>query len=181
MCLLLCLLFLQLLAVSTSKARLHLSPTATFEDYLAAEYAADEVSETLIDPLTPSGIEAMSSKKERSSKGGSLYSSGGDTLGADADADGLVWGESSGAAGSSRGSGDKKELPKVNFKKSSSSKSSKEAAGADADGGRVLKARCWMAQDFPMSLAQLLPLLDVIGNANKHMAKVGAAGCCLNV
>jgi hypothetical protein len=29
-----------------------------------------------------------------------------------------------------------------------------------------------MAQDFPMSLQQLLPLLDVIGNANKHMAKV---------
>jgi hypothetical protein len=29
-----------------------------------------------------------------------------------------------------------------------------------------------MAQSFPMSLAQLLPLLDVIGNANKHMAKV---------
>lgn len=37
----------------------------------------------------------------------------------------------------------------------------------------MLRARCWMARDFPMSLAQLLPLLDVIGNANKHMAKVG--------
>ena len=29
-----------------------------------------------------------------------------------------------------------------------------------------------MAVDFPMSLRQLLPVLDVIGNANKHLARV---------
>lgn len=38
--------------------------------------------------------------------------------------------------------------------------------------GRKLTARCWMAQDFPMSLQQLLPVLDVISHANKHVAKV---------
>ncbi|CAD7700140.1 unnamed protein product [Ostreobium quekettii] len=29
--------------------------------------------------------------------------------------------------------------------------------------------RCWMAENFPMSLQQLLPLLDVVGHANKHL------------
>ena len=38
---------------------------------------------------------------------------------------------------------------------------------------RRLTGRCWMAEDFPMSLKQLLPILDVIGNANKHIARVG--------
>lgn len=30
-----------------------------------------------------------------------------------------------------------------------------------------------MAEDFPISLTQLLPLLEVVGNANKHIARVG--------
>eukprot|EP01025_Chloroclados_australasicus_P011006 TRINITY_DN1476_c0_g1_i4.p2 TRINITY_DN1476_c0_g1~~TRINITY_DN1476_c0_g1_i4.p2 ORF type:complete len:641 (-),score=64.94 TRINITY_DN1476_c0_g1_i4:470-2161(-) len=34
-----------------------------------------------------------------------------------------------------------------------------------------LRGRCWMAQNFPMKLRQLLPLLEVIGQANKHLAK----------
>lgn len=38
---------------------------------------------------------------------------------------------------------------------------------------RRLTGKCWMAEDFPMSLKQLLPLLEVIGNANKHIARVG--------
>lgn len=38
---------------------------------------------------------------------------------------------------------------------------------------RTLTSRCWMAENFPMSLRQLLPVLDVVGNANKHMARVG--------
>lgn len=29
-----------------------------------------------------------------------------------------------------------------------------------------------MAEDFPMSLQQLLPLLDVVGHANKHLSRV---------
>ena len=29
-------------------------------------------------------------------------------------------------------------------------------------------------QDFPINLRQLLPLLDVIGNANKHVGRVAA-------
>jgi hypothetical protein len=174
---------LQLLAVSTSKAVLQLTPTSSFEDYLGAEYAADEVSETLIDPLTPSGLDMMSSKKDKSSKGGSSSyagSDGGGVLGADGDYDGMVWGEAP-ESNSSKGSSSKKKWGKKAG--SSSSKGGKEGAAAAAEGGgRVLRARCWMAQDFPMSLAQLLPLLDVIGNANKHMAKVryaeGSTECC---
>lgn len=170
-----CAVVLQLLAVSTSKAVLQLTPTSSFEDYLGAEYAADAVSETLIDPLTPSGFDMMSSsKKDKSSKSGSAYggSDAGGVLGAE-DYDGMVWGEapeSDGSKGSSSSSS-KKWARKAGS--GGSSKGGKEGAGAAAEGvGRVLRARCWMAQDFPMSLAQLLPLLDVIGNANKHMAKV---------
>lgn len=38
--------------------------------------------------------------------------------------------------------------------------------------GRVIRARLWIAEGFPMSLSQLLPLLDVIGAAYKQLAKV---------
>ncbi|GAB4821203.1 hypothetical protein N2152v2_008249 [Parachlorella kessleri] len=39
---------------------------------------------------------------------------------------------------------------------------------------RKVAGKCWMAQDFPINLRQLLPLLDVIGNANKHVGRVAA-------
>lgn len=42
---------------------------------------------------------------------------------------------------------------------------------AAKQGGRKLSARCWMAEDFPMSLQQLLPILDIVGHANKHVAR----------
>lgn len=38
--------------------------------------------------------------------------------------------------------------------------------------GRKISAKCWMATKFPMSLRQLLPVMDVIGHANKHLARV---------
>ena len=42
---------------------------------------------------------------------------------------------------------------------------------AAKQGGRKLSARCWMAEDFPMSLQQLSPILDIVGHANKHVAR----------
>jgi hypothetical protein len=146
----------------------------------AVEYEADEVTETLIDPLNPSsmgpgGSSSNSSKHKGRDKGsqhgydekGSLTYSGGSSaaddsmgLGSDADFDSLMWDEPSSS----------KKDKKAASKKASSSG---EAAAASGGSGRLLRARCWMAQDFPMQLGQLLPLLDVIGTANKHMAKVG--------
>jgi GPCR-chaperone len=38
--------------------------------------------------------------------------------------------------------------------------------------GYLVQARCWMAQDFPLSLQQLLPIMDVIGYANKYLKRV---------
>ena len=38
---------------------------------------------------------------------------------------------------------------------------------------RRMTGKCWMAEDFPISLTQLLPILEVVGNANKHIARVG--------
>jgi hypothetical protein len=153
---------------------------------LLPEYEADEVTETLIDPLNPStmgpGNSSNSSSKhnrDRSShqgynEKGSLTYGGGSSaaddsmgLGSDADFDALMWNEPSSS----------KKDKKATSKKASSSSEALAGAGSSAaaggSSGRLLRARCWMAQDFPMQLSQLLPLLDVIGTANKHMAKVG--------
>lgn len=46
--------------------------------------------------------------------------------------------------------------------------------GKGNDAAREVKGECWMARDFPMTLRQLLPLLDAVGGANKHIA--AAAG-----
>ena len=40
-------------------------------------------------------------------------------------------------------------------------------------GGRTLRARLWMASGFPMRLSELVPLLGVVGAANKQIARVG--------
>jgi hypothetical protein len=45
---------------------------------------------------------------------------------------------------------------------------------ATASEAREIKGICWMAKDFPMSLRELLPLLEAVGGANKHIA--AAAG-----
>lgn len=47
--------------------------------------------------------------------------------------------------------------------------------GAPAKKGQTTRrfsGRCWMASEFPMGLRQLMPLLEVVGHANKHMKKV---------
>lgn len=48
-----------------------------------------------------------------------------------------------------------------------------EEEGKKKKQARKITGKCWMAEQFPMSLKNLLPLLDVIGNANKHLARVG--------
>lgn len=167
----------QFISYSKSKARLHLPKDATFYDYLSAEYAEDEVVETLIDPLSAEGMTAMqdssSSSKKGHRKGGSSSYEGGDELFADADGangDSLLWDD--------RPISSSKSIKK-NSSKKGPSKGSKDtgAAGGEDDGsgsssGRTMRAKCWMAQDFPMKLTQLLPLLNVIGTANKHLEKV---------
>ena len=58
-----------------------------------------------------------------------------------------------------------------------------KAAGAEEDNNdeaakkpptppRKVTSRLWMAHDFPLSLHELLPVLDIIGHANKHIQKV---------
>lgn len=168
----------QLLAVSTSKARLQLSANASFSDYLAAEYEQDGVIETLIDPLSPSGAgllsggggggsSSMQPGPNRRRRGGSAdgNSAGGGYGGGNGEQEGdayndIVWGAD---AGSSGGGG-----------RPGASGASSANGGAGTAGGRLLKARCWMARDFPMQLSALLPLLDVIGSTtNKQLGKVG--------
>ncbi|GLC40853.1 hypothetical protein PLESTB_000015800 [Pleodorina starrii] len=46
------------------------------------------------------------------------------------------------------------------------------AIAAAAKRSRKISGRCWMAESFPLSLKQLLPLLEVVGTANKVFAKV---------
>lgn len=146
---------------------MQLPKEATFYDYLSAEYAEDEVTETLIDPLSAEGVSAMSSKDNSSHSSRKSHASGssygdGDMFGeVDPDYGEMLWDEKSG----------KKQKKKKRFS-SKGSKAAAEGSSEGDEGGRVMRARCWMAQDFPMKLSQLLPLLDVIGTANKHMEKV---------
>jgi hypothetical protein len=54
------------------------------------------------------------------------------------------------------------------------------AVGADADAdasasgnkkhGRRVAARLWLAEGFPLALADLIPVLEAVGAANKHIA-----------
>lgn len=54
-----------------------------------------------------------------------------------------------------------------------STKVSEEAGKKKAKQARRMTGKCWMAENFPISLTQLLPILEVVGNANKHIARVG--------
>lgn len=49
---------------------------------------------------------------------------------------------------------------------------SSNASSSTRKKGRKISAKCWMAQKFPMSLRQLLPVMDVIGHANKHLGRM---------
>lgn len=55
---------------------------------------------------------------------------------------------------------------------SGGSKGKKKQKGGSSS-GRTLRARLWMAEGFPMRLSALVPLLEVIGSANKQISKVG--------
>lgn len=53
----------------------------------------------------------------------------------------------------------------------------RSASGHDGGSGkkkpaRKVTGRLWMAEDFPISLCELLPILEVIGYTNKHLKKV---------
>ena len=37
---------------------------------------------------------------------------------------------------------------------------------------RKMSGKCWMAAGFPMSLGQLIPILDIISHTNKHLGRV---------
>lgn len=54
---------------------------------------------------------------------------------------------------------------------SSGSEADEEEGGGS---GRRLRARCWMCSTFPMSLSQLLPLLEVAGSTITPLSKVAA-------
>lgn len=41
---------------------------------------------------------------------------------------------------------------------------------------RVFSSRCWLARNYPVSLAHLIPLLEVVAAGNKHFAQVGTGG-----
>lgn len=56
--------------------------------------------------------------------------------------------------------------------KKKKSKDKGKGAKKPSGDGRVLRARLWMAEGFPMRLSALVPLLGVIGSANKQISKV---------
>ena len=146
----------------------------------------DKVVETIIDPLNPGGMsmgagnssgnamgddsatndlekelraDSSSSSSSSRSEEDSAFGDGWEAKGEDAastTSSSDPTRASGGGASSSGGGGNKGD----------------GGAAAAAAGGRHVKARCWMAQEFPMQLRQLIPLLDIIGAANPQLAKV---------
>ncbi|KAK9802714.1 hypothetical protein WJX73_010521 [Symbiochloris irregularis] len=39
---------------------------------------------------------------------------------------------------------------------------------------RKMTAKCWMAANFPISMRQLIPILDIVAHANKHLGRVSS-------
>lgn len=37
-----------------------------------------------------------------------------------------------------------------------------------------MTAKCWMAANFPVSMRQLIPILDIVAHANKHLGRVSS-------
>lgn len=37
---------------------------------------------------------------------------------------------------------------------------------------RKMTAKCWMAANFPISMRQLIPILDIVAYTNKHLGRV---------
>ena len=60
-------------------------------------------------------------------------------------------------------------------------KAAAQGEGKKPAAGRKITARCWMAEGFPMSLQQLMPVLDVVGTANKHVLRVRTPSLAQNL
>ena len=41
---------------------------------------------------------------------------------------------------------------------------------------KTFSSRCWLARHYPISLAHIIPLLEVVAAGNKHFAQVGWGG-----
>jgi len=50
--------------------------------------------------------------------------------------------------------------------------SQRSQRAADKKAPRKVTSRLWMAENFPISLSDFLPIMDIIGHANKHMKRV---------
>lgn len=46
-------------------------------------------------------------------------------------------------------------------------------AGGGKKKAKTFSSRCWLARHYPISLAHVIPLLEVVAAGNKHFAQVG--------
>jgi hypothetical protein len=145
----------RLVAQVIAKSPLFLPPGTTFDQYLALKMPDDVIEEVPWDPLKgpPPSVTATlkSSNSSSTSQEEAQAMVDFQTAVTKAEqgrfvAEGEVIGQTSG----------------------------RTAKTQTASHAREIKGLCWMAKDFPMSLRQLLPLLEAVGGANKHIA--AAAG-----
>ncbi|KAL4444592.1 hypothetical protein ABPG77_002409 [Micractinium sp. CCAP 211/92] len=143
-----------LVAATYEKAAVVVPPEASFEDYLDMELPADTVQEVPLDPLKPpekpkpkppaQPPTAVPAAPQPNSRAATAVL----TAPAAAPA----------------------PLP--------------PAAGAGSSGGdllarkskkaRTFSSRCWLARGYPITLAQIIPLLEVVSAGNRHFAQAAA-------
>ncbi len=146
----------RLVAQVIAKSPIFLPPGLTFDQYLAMKLPDDVMEEVPWDPLKGPPPSISNTLKNTTTTTTSK-----DTEEAQAIAD-----FQSAAA--------KAEEEQQRVAKGEASEASTSTTTAAAAQAREIKGICWMAKDFPMSLRQLLPLLEAVGGANKHIA--AAAG-----
>eukprot|EP00891_Asterochloris_glomerata_P003431 jgi/Astpho2/3431/Aster-07031 len=144
----------KMVAVEHLKAPLNIPDDATFDDYLRLAIASDFVTEIPVDPLSMGGGGPTKGKSARAGQ---------------AEEAALKELEDAALAAERAEAGEGEACAVTDPLQADAAQPKK---GGKAKGGRKITGKCWMAEDFPMSLKQLLPLMEVVGEANKHLARI---------
>jgi hypothetical protein len=159
-----------LVAATWQKAPVVLPPDCSFEEYLTMELPADVTDEM---PLAPGDSPPAKPKQTPPAPATPLASS------------------SSMGGGSPRSSGDPKHASFSPAPSSSAFSSASSSMGEPPDSPRsprggggggggskkkskTFSSRCWLARHYPISLAHVIPLLEVVAAGNKHFAQAAS-------
>lgn len=159
-----------MVAVTKYKAPCKLPDSCSWEDYLDMIFEPDITEQEQLNPLSGKMFSEKGGNGDMAGKASAHEHFSKKAAASTAETSPLDDLEDEGADGSTD--------DRANGSSTTPVKSVHPEQGADKSNAkkqtstRKLTGKCWMATGFPFSLQQLLPLLDVVGSANKHIAKV---------